>query len=123
MRHHRNRRAKCETSPGAPLLHLLYYLLQLMGQWRRGLLFHYHRAIPSAPDDDVMLAPVGILIGEIFAELSAAAFLSQQGGACNGLADVDKIGEIHGGVPAVVVLAVARNPSLLGPSTQLADGF
>ena len=59
------------------LFHLLDHRLQLSGQRRDRPLLHQHPAIRTAPHHDVELAPLRILIREVFAELCPAALLAE----------------------------------------------
>ena len=80
---------------------------------------------PSGPalDDDVVLAPFRILVGKVFAKLRAPALLSKQRGAGNGLGHDQKIREIHGGVPPVVVLSMAWDTCPICARPKLGDNF
>ena len=63
----------------------------------------------------------GSLFGIVVAELRAAALLAQQRGAGDGFGNGQQLSQIHGGVPAVVVLAVARDPGAGGALAQSGD--
>ena len=77
----------------------------------------------AALDDDVVLAPFGIFVGKVFAKLRAPALFAKQRGASDGLGDDQQAGEIHRGVPSVVVLAVARDARPLRPRSEVGRSF
>src|SRR4051812_5979723 len=62
------------------LFHLLDHRLQFARQGRDRPLLHHHTAIATTADDDVVLAPLGVLLGVIVTELSAPTLLAQDGG-------------------------------------------
>src|SRR5580704_16441135 len=68
-----------EVPVGSPLRHFFDYGFQLAGDGRDRAFLDEHLAFEfAALDDDVVLAPFGVLIREIFAELSAAAFFAEE---------------------------------------------
>ncbi len=74
----------------------------------------------SALDDDVVLSPLRVLVGEVFAKLRAAALFSQQRSAGNCFRHDQQVAEIDRRVPAVVVLAIAGDPRPLRPRRAIA---
>src|ERR1700733_2533960 len=103
------------------LFHFKDHGLQLIGHGRESALLHQHFSVGAAPDYDVVLAPFGVLGGEVLAKLRAAALLAEQRSTGHGLRHHQEAGEVHGGVPSVVVLTVARDTRADGPRLQLRD--
>src|SRR5215469_5483971 len=103
------------------LFHLLDYGGQLIRHRRQRTLFDHHFASASPPDDDVVLAPLRFLLGEVFTELRPAAFLAEKSGTGDRFGHDDHVLNVDRRVPAVVVLTVAANTGALSARAQLID--
>src|ERR1700739_1584532 len=103
------------------LLHLFYHFLQLIRHRRKCALLDLHLTVCAATDDDVVLSPLRVLVGEVFAELRAPAFFSQQRSAGNRFRHDHHVSDIDRRVPAVVILALACYACSLYPRALLPD--
>src|SRR5271166_4103945 len=125
MRRLRDLRARCETSLAWPLsrllFHLLYHRFQFVGDGRESMLLDKHFVMHAALDDDVVLAPLGVLVRKVFAELSAAAFFAEKSRMRDGLGDDEHAAEVHCGVPSIVVLAIAADAGAVCARFKLCD--
>src|SRR5205814_604509 len=107
----RRRRARPAASPspaGAPFsppgppapsraassLHLLDDLLEFRRHLGYGRLLELHAPVGPLADDQVDLAEVGRLVGEVVAEVAAAALLAGQGAAGDGLRDGQQVVQV-----------------------------
>src|SRR5205814_2199417 len=92
--------------PAFASLVLLDDLLEVGGDWGKGLADEVHLAAGVLAEDDVELGVVVGLIGVDVAELGTPGFFAFDGGSCGGFGDGEEVAEVDGGVPAGVVLAV-----------------
>src|SRR5712671_1304772 len=96
-------------SRSQPLLVLLDDPPQILTHLRQRLAHYLHLPTGTALDDDVELAVVRILVGEIIAKVPTSTLLSFESRARNDFRDCDQILEIERGVPSRIVLAVTRD--------------
>src|SRR5688572_6955993 len=95
------------------LLHLLDDLLEVVGHGRQRLPAKLHPPVGTPRDHRVEGGVGGILLGEVVAEVTAAALLALDGGAGHRLRDREQAVQVDGGVPPGIVLAVARDADLI----------
>src|SRR6185437_14506323 len=104
---------------GRHLFIFLDCLLQVVGHGAHRHALQFGASVAAAVDFEVHRAPGFVLMGEIVAEVAAAALLALAAGAGDQLGHGEQAVEIEGGVPAGVVLAVAADA---GAGGALAEG-
>src|SRR5262245_45799227 len=96
--HLRHPRAKSGMSLSS--FHLLDDLLQLRRHFRKRLATDLHGSVLATPNHQVDLAQRAVLLGKIFAEMSAATFFPLHSRARDGFGNSEKVLQIQCGMPA-----------------------
>src|SRR5215217_7054392 len=98
---------------------LLDDLLQPVRHRRNRNTRHLHPAAASATHRDVERGEGGALVWIVLAEMTAAAFLAFDGGACDRLRHGQQVAKVLSGVPAGVVFTMADDAGAGGAAVQL----